>query len=68
MATTDNTNQLTREEVEFAIEARRAYQREYRRKFYAQHPERQRLYNLRYWLRRAQREAEGKGGADCGGN
>lgn len=68
MSTTNNT-QLTPEQIERAIEARRAYARrwkaahadhvrEYQRRYYAEHPERQREYNLRYWLRRAQREAE----------
>lgn len=74
MSTTNNT-QLTPEQIEQAIQARRAYQRAYKaahrdkvreaaRKYYHAHPEKQRLYNMRYWLKRAQREAEG--GADRG--
>lgn len=74
MSTTNNT-QLTPEQIERAIMMRRKYQRTYkaehrdevnaqRRRYYAAHPEKQREANLRYWLRRAQREAEG--GADRG--
>ncbi len=73
MATTTNNTQLTPEQIERAILMRRKYQRAWKarnrdkvreaaRRYYHEHPEKQRLYNLRYWLRRAQREAEG--GAD----
>ena len=76
MATT-NTTPLTPAEMEMALAARRAYQRAYkaehrdevnaqRRRYYAAHPEKQREANLRYWLKKAQREAEG--GADRGGD
>lgn len=69
---TTNT-QLTPEQIERAIQARRAYQRAWKarnrdkvreaaRKYYHAHPEKQRLYNLRYWARKA----EAEGGADRG--
>lgn len=48
---------MTPDEIKAAIEYRREYQRRYRR----EHPERVRESQLRYWLRKAQREAVEEG-------
>lgn len=48
---------MTPQEERAAIEYRREYQRRYRR----EHPERVRETQLRYWLRKAQKQAEGSG-------
>lgn len=43
-----------------AKEARRAYQREYVKKYYAKNPEKRREANRRYWENRAKRNAAGE--------
>lgn len=49
---------MTEKERLLAIEAKRKYQRAYMKKWREQNPERVKENNLRYWLRRAAREAK----------
>ena len=49
---------MTNEEILVAQEAKRKYQREYMKRWRMENPERVKENNLRYWLRRAVREAE----------
>lgn len=49
---------MTEEEILVATEAKRKYQRAYMKKWREQNPERVKENNLKYWLRRAAREAK----------
>ena len=49
---------MTKEEIELAKRAKARYMAAYNRKRRAEKPEAVREEQLRYWLRRAQREAE----------
>ena len=48
---------MTEQEREIARIAKRAYYRDYMRRWRAENPEKARKARLRYWVRRAQREA-----------
>lgn len=53
-------NEFSPEEIEAALEARRAYNREQKKKVTK---DQKRLYNMRYWVKRAKQEqAEQEGG------
>ena len=49
--------QLTQEQEQAAVEARRAYQREYMRDWRARNKDKVRAYNAAYWARKAQQGA-----------
>ena len=49
---------MTEKERLAAIEAKRRYQRAYMKRWRKENPERVRENNLKYWLRRSEREAK----------
>lgn len=49
---------MTHEEILVAQEAKRKYQREYMKRWRKENHERVKETNLKYWLRRAEREAK----------
>lgn len=54
----EEVNDLTEEEILTATEAKRKYQRDYMKKWREKNRERVKEANLKYWLRRAVREAK----------
>ena len=63
MRTLEREQNLTAEELQAAVEARRRYNRSYMQLYRRRNPEAVKRANLAYWARRAQREQQKGGGA-----